>query len=69
MAAKVSKDQDETERRKKLCEDRTPAQLGNIGSLSDIPIPAPIQNIFSSKGVAPSKPKTKNTMEMAEKRK
>lgn len=69
VAAKVSKDQDESERRKKLCEDRTPAQLGNIGSLSDIPIPAPIQNIFTSKGDAPSKSKRKNTIEMAEKRK
>ena len=69
VAAKVSKDQNEVERRKKLCEERTPAQLGNIGSLSDIPIPAPIQNIFSSKGDPPSKPKRKNTMEMAEKRK
>ena len=69
VASKIGKNQDEVERRKKLCQEKTPAELGNIGSLSDIPIPAPIQNIFSSnKSEAPSKPK-RGSKDLAEKRK
>merc|ERR1719499_1934827 len=36
VASKIGKNQDEVERRKKLCQEKTPTQLGNIGSLSDI---------------------------------
>merc|ERR1719210_2551321 len=64
----VTKNQVEVERRKKLCQEKSPSQLGNIGSLTDLPIPAPIQNIFSSKGEAPVKPKRKSP-DLAEKRK
>ena len=63
---KVGKDPKETERRKKLCEEKTPGQLANIGSLSDLPIPAPIQNIFTKSEDKPEKPQRKT---MQEKRK
>ena len=64
---KVNKDPEEVERRKKLCQERTPMELGNIGSLSELPIPAPIQNLFSkSDADKPEKPQRKN---MEEKRK
>ena len=59
VAVKVNKDPEEVERRKKLCQDRTPMELGNIGSLSELPIPAPIQNLFTKSDAAekPEKPK------------
>ena len=64
---KLHKDAEEVERRKKLCQERTPMELGNIGSLSELPIPAPIQNLFSkSDADKPEKPQRKN---MEEKRK
>ena len=68
VSVKVNKDPEEVERRKKLCQERTPMELGNIGSLSELPIPAPIQNFFSKSDVAdkPDKPKRKS---MEEKRK
>merc|ERR1712223_1501448 len=68
VAVKVNKDPEEVERRKKLCQERTPMELGNIGSLSELPIPAPIQNLFSKSDAVekPEKPKRKN---MEEKRK
>jgi len=68
VASKVNKNQDEVERRKKLCAEKSPSQLANIGSLSDLPIPAPIQNIFSSKSGTATKPKKKSP-DLAEKRK
>ena len=68
VVTKVNKNQEEVERRKKLCQEKSPSQLGNIGSLTDLPIPAPIQNIFASKGEAPVKPKRKSP-DLAEKRK
>merc|ERR1712227_137972 len=67
VAVKVNANQEEVEKRKKLCQEKTPTELGNIGSLSDIPIPAPIQNLFS-RSEAPSKPK-RNTKDLTEKRK
>ena len=68
VSVKVNKDPEEVERRKKLCQERTPMELGNIGSLSELPIPAPIQNLFSKSDAVekPEKPKRKN---MEEKRK
>ena len=67
VSVKVNKDPEEVERRKKLCQERTPMELGNIGSLSELPIPAPIQNLFSkSDADKPEKPQRKN---MEEKRK
>ena len=68
VSVKVNKDPEEVEKRKKLCQERTPMELGNIGSLSELPIPAPIQNFFSKSEAAdkPDKPKRKN---MEEKRK
>lgn len=67
VAVKVNANQEEVEKRKKLCQEKTPTELGNIGSLSDIPIPAPIQNLFS-RSEAPSKPK-RNSKDLTEKRK
>ena len=68
VSVKVNKDPEEVEKRKKLCQERTPMELGNIGSLSELPIPAPIQNFFTKSEAAdkPDKPKRKN---MEEKRK
>ena len=62
VSVKVNKDPEEVERRKKLCQERTPMELGNIGSLSELPIPAPIQNFFSKSEAAdkPDKRKRKN---------
>jgi len=68
VVSKINKNQDEIEKRRTLCQEKSPAELGNIGSLSDLPIPAPIQNIFFSKTDAPSKPK-RNSKDYAEKRK
>jgi len=68
VAVKVNKDPEEVERRKKLCQERTPMELGNIGSLSELPIPAPIQNLFS-KSDAPEKPDKPKRKNMEEKRK
>merc|ERR1740128_1431656 len=71
VKTKVNKDQDEVERRKKLIGEKSPTELGNIGSLSELPIPSAIQNIFTrsdapNAATKPDKPKRKN---MEEKRK
>eukprot|EP00090_Calanus_glacialis_P017720 TRINITY_DN2752_c0_g1_i5.p1 TRINITY_DN2752_c0_g1~~TRINITY_DN2752_c0_g1_i5.p1 ORF type:complete len:1757 (-),score=501.37 TRINITY_DN2752_c0_g1_i5:475-5592(-) len=65
VTTKVNKDQGEAERRQKLTQEKTPTELGNIGSLSELPIPSALQNLFA-KSDAPEKPKRKN---MQEKRK
>ena len=65
VTTKVNKDQGEAERRQKLTQEKTPTELGNIGSLSELPIPSALQNLFA-KSDAPEKPQRKN---MAEKRK
>merc|ERR1712106_436615 len=49
--------------------EKTPMELGNIGSISDLPIPAPLENLWAKKredDTAPDKPKRRN---MEEKRK
>jgi len=62
---KVNKNQEEVERRQKLTQEKTPSELAHIGSISDLPIPAPLQNLFA-KSEAPEKPARKS---MQEKRK
>ena len=49
-----AKDEDpETQKmRQELTRAKTPNQLGNISSISDIPVPSPIQNLFSKKKYA-----------------
>jgi len=55
------------EKRKKLTQEMTPMELGNIGSISELPIPTPISNLFhKAANDTPTKPKRKN---MEEKRK
>ena len=55
------------EERRKLTEERSPMELGNIGSIADLPIPTPISNLFNKPANdTPVKPKRKN---MEEKRK
>jgi len=71
VKTKVNKDQAEVERRKILTQEKTPTELGNIGSISELPIPSALQNLFTrseapEKSEKPEKPKRKN---MEEKRK
>merc|ERR1719369_793899 len=56
------------EERRKLTSEQTPMELGNIGSISDLPIPTPISNLFNrtTEAETPVKPKRRN---MEEKRK
>ena len=62
VTTKVNKDQEEIARRQKLIQEKTPAELGNIGSLSELPIPSALQNLLT-KSEAPEKPKRKSTQE------
>jgi len=62
VTTKVNKDQEEIARRQKLIQEKTPAELGNIGSLSELPIPSVLQNLLT-KSEAPEKPKRKSTQE------
>merc|ERR1711957_434560 len=62
VKTKINKDQDEVERRKKLIGEKSPTELGNIGSISDLPIPSALQNIFTrsdapNAAAKPEKPK------------
>merc|ERR1712130_928407 len=46
------------EERRKLTAEHTPMELGNIGSLADLPIPTPISNLFNKPAAdTPEKPK------------
>jgi len=68
VKTKINKDQDEVERRKKLIGEKSPTELGNIGSISDLPIPSALQNIFTrsdapNAAAKPEKPKRKNIEE------
>merc|ERR1719309_200112 len=62
VTTKVNKNQEEIARRQKLIQEKTPAELGNIGSLSELPIPSVLQNLLT-KSEAPEKPKRKSTQE------
>merc|ERR1712202_13887 len=62
VKTKVNKDQAEVERRKILTQEKTPTELGNIGSISELPIPSALQNIFA-KSDAPEKPQRKSVQE------
>eukprot|EP00092_Neocalanus_flemingeri_P085459 GFUD01107548.1.p1 GENE.GFUD01107548.1~~GFUD01107548.1.p1 ORF type:complete len:2241 (+),score=686.17 GFUD01107548.1:98-6820(+) len=65
VTTKVNKDLEEVERRKILIQEKTPMELGNIGSISEFPIPSALQNIFTKSDAAekPEKPKRKNIEE------
>merc|ERR1711936_42716 len=57
------------EERRKLTAEHTPMELGNIGSLADLPIPTPISNLFNKQAAdTPEKPKRKKNMEEKRKR-
>merc|ERR1711970_443639 len=56
VTTKVNKNQEEASRRQKLTQEKTPTELGNIGSISELPIPSALQNIFA-KSDAPEKRK------------
>merc|ERR1712212_62114 len=57
------------EERRKLTAEHTPMELGNIGSLADLPIPTPISNLFNKPAAdTPEKPKRKKNMEEKRKR-
>merc|ERR1719334_1847896 len=62
VTTKVNKDQEEASRRQKLTQEKTPTELGNIGSISELPIPSALQNIFA-KSDAPEKPERKSVQE------
>merc|ERR1712037_202565 len=54
--------------RRKLTAEHTPMELGNIGSLADLPIPTPISNLFNKPAAdTPEKPKRKKNREEKEK--
>jgi len=68
VTTKVNKNPEEVERRMKLTQEKTPTELGNIGSLADLPIPSALQNIFGKSDApdapdAPEKPQRKNIEE------
>merc|ERR1719507_878731 len=51
------------EERRKLTAEHTPMELGNIGSLADLPIPTPISNLFNKPAAdTPEKPKRKRNL-------
>merc|ERR1719507_411383 len=55
--------------RRKLTAEHTPMELGNIGSLADLPVPTPISNLFNKPAAdTPEKPKRKKNMEEKRKR-
>merc|ERR1711990_87946 len=57
------------EERRKLTAEHSPMELGNIGSLADLPIPTPISNLFNKPAAdTPEKPKRKKNMEEKRKR-
>merc|ERR1712088_794956 len=57
------------EERRKLTAEHTPMELGNIGSMADLPIPTPISNLFNKPAAdTPEKPKRKKNMEEKRKR-
>merc|ERR1712013_540210 len=57
------------EERRKLTAEHTPMELGNIGSMADLPIPTPISNLFNKQAAdTPEKPKRKKNMEEKRKR-
>ena len=57
------------EERRKLTAEHTPMELGNIGSMADLPIPTPISNPFNKQAAdTPEKPKRKKNMEEKRKR-
>jgi len=62
VTTKVNKNQEEAYRRQQLTQEKTPTELGNIGSISELPIPSALQNIFA-KSDAPEKPERKNAQE------
>merc|ERR1712180_264688 len=62
VTTKVNKNQEEASRRQKLTREKTPTELGNIGSISELPIPSALQNIFA-KSDAPEKPQRKSEQE------
>jgi len=62
VTTKVNKNQEEASRRQKLTQEKTPTELGNIGSISELPIPSALQNIFA-KSDAPEKPQRKSVQE------
>jgi len=69
MVSTKDEDQDLVATRRKMIGEKTPMELGNIGSISDLPIPAPLENLWAKKredDTAPDKPKRRN---MEEKRK
>merc|ERR1711892_1041107 len=66
----ITEDQDIVAQRRKLIEEKSPMELGNIGSLADLPIPAPIMRLVERSkddSSAPEKPKRK-TLEEKRKR-
>merc|ERR1712168_1089775 len=67
MVTTKDEDQDLVASRKKLIEEKTPMELGNIGSISDLPIPAPLENLWAKTKAddsnAPEKPKRRNLEE------
>merc|ERR1711874_710447 len=62
VTTKVNKNQEEAYRRQQLTQEKTPTELGNIGSISELPIPSALQNIFA-KSDAPEKPQRKSVQE------
>merc|ERR1719507_1881821 len=51
------------EERRKLTAEHSPMELGNIGSLADLPIPTPISNLFNKPAAdTPEKPKRKRNL-------
>merc|ERR1712096_199480 len=58
----MGKNQEEASRRQKLTQEKSPTELGNIGSISELPIPSALQNIFA-KSDAPEKPQRKSVQE------
>ena len=49
VRSKVEEDEDVLKSRQQLVESKTPAELGNISGLSDIPVPTRIQTLMRTK--------------------
>ncbi len=61
LQVKVESDEDELRRRQAQAQERTPAQLAQMASVADLPVPSALQNIF-----APARKKRKGGQQEGE---
>ena len=68
VKSKVQEDEEKLAQRRKIVESMKPAELAQINSLGDFPMPSALENIFKSGGERP-KPPSRKKQDLEEKRK